>query len=270
MEKIIYDYGNNENDGNNRYKDRDDEDKMNVEKSDIRSKILGQSKKHHKKKRNNVAHSTDVLPKINSFYYQQRIKQEQENENDEKDISEYIEKEKLNELKNTIDVNNNIQIFQPRKKNSHNKNELNFLIDYLYNQINYLNITIQDYLKDNTKELKMNLIQIQMQWGKYYKDMLNKKNIDLKTNDKNRPVIYDRRKSDIKNIDNHNNLNVFLNNIDDNKNNESELNLNFFSPNYMSYYPKYNNNIFFDSEPIWIMPSLRHNFIWENKLDLIK
>lgn len=136
MEKIIYDYGNNENDGNNRYKDRDDEDKMNVEKSDIRSKILGQSKKHHKKKRNNVAHSTDVLPKINSFYYQQRIKQEQENENDEKDISEYIEKEKLNELKNTIDANNNIQIYQPRKKNSHNKFRTNLYIKDLSNNKN--------------------------------------------------------------------------------------------------------------------------------------
>ena len=109
-----------------------------------------------------------------------------------------------------------------------------------------------------------------MQWGKYYKEMLNNKNIDLKTNDKNRPIIYDRRKSEIKNIDNHNNLNLFLNNIDNNKNNENELNLNYFSPNYMSYYPKYNNNIFFDSEPIWVLPSLRHNFIWENKLDLIK
>ena len=172
--------------------------------------------------------------------------------------------------KEKTESNTYLSIILEMLKNSQNKNELNFLIDYLYNQINYLNITIQDYLKDNTKELKMNLIQIQMQWGKYYKDMLNNKNIDLKTNDKNRPIIYDRRKSEIKNIDNHNNLNLFLNNIDNNKNNENELNLNYFSPNYMSYYPKYNNNIFFDSEPIWVLPSLRHNFIWENKLDLIK
>ena len=172
--------------------------------------------------------------------------------------------------KEKTESNTYLSIILEMLKNSQNKNELNFLIDYLYNKINYLNITIQNYLKDNTKELKMNLIQIQMQWGKYYKDMLNNKNIDLKTNDKNRPIIYDRRKSEIKNIDNHNNLNLFLNNIDDNKNNEDELNLNYFSPNYMSYYPKYNNNIFIDSEPIWVLPSLRHNFIWENKLDLIK
>jgi len=172
--------------------------------------------------------------------------------------------------KGKMEPNPYLSIILEMLKNSQNKNELNFLIDYLYNKINYLNITIQDYLKDSTKELKMNLIQIQMQWGKYYQDILNNKNIDLKTNDKNRPVIYDRKKSDIKNIDNHNNLNLFLNNIGDKKNNESELNINFFSPNYMSYYPKYNNNIFFDSEPIWVLPSLRHNFIWENKLDLIK
>ena len=172
--------------------------------------------------------------------------------------------------KEKTESNAYLSIILEMLKNSQNKNELNFLIDYLYNKINYLNITIQNYLKDNTKELKMNLIQIQIQWGKYYKDMLNNKNIDLKTNDKNRPIIYDRRKSEIKNIDNHNNLNLFLNNIDDNKNNDNELNLNYFSPNYMSYYPKYNNNIFIDSEPIWVLPSLRHNFIWENKLDLIK
>ena len=123
MEKIIYDYENNENEDNNRYKDQNDEEKINVEKSDIKSKILSKSKKHHKYKRNNIIHSTDILPKINSFYYQQITKkeQEQENENNDKDISEFIEKEKQNELINTIDVNNNIQIFQPRKKISHNK-----------------------------------------------------------------------------------------------------------------------------------------------------
>ena len=146
MERIIYDYGNNENE-NNRYKDRDDEDKMTVEKSDIRSKILGQSKKHHKKKRNNVTNSTVILPKINSLNYQQKIKEEKENENDDKDISEYIEKEKLNELKNTIDANNNIQVFRPRKKNSHNKFSTNLFINDFSNNKN-------DFFADMKKSRK--------------------------------------------------------------------------------------------------------------------
>jgi hypothetical protein len=136
LEKIIYDYENNENEDNNRYKDKDDDDKVNVERIDLRNKLLGKSKKHHKKHRNNVIHSTDVLPKINSFYYQQKIKQEQENENNDKDINEYIEKEKENELKNTIDVNNNIQIYQPRKKNSHNKFSTNLYIKDISNTRN--------------------------------------------------------------------------------------------------------------------------------------
>ena len=40
---------------------------------------------------------------------------------------------------------------------------------------------------------------------------------------------------------------------------------NFFESNYMSYYPyKSNNEILFKNELNWIMPLLKHNFIWEN------
>ena len=105
----------------------------------------------------------------------------------------------------------------------------------------------------------MNLLQIQMQWDKYYKEMLNKKNINLKTNDIIRPVIYDRKQRDIKSIDNHTNLNLLMN---DNTI-EKEFNLNYFNPTYMSYNPT--NNNFINSEPIWLRPSLKHNFIWEKK-----
>ena len=42
-----------------------------------------------------------------------------------------------------------------------------------------------------------------------------------------------------------------------------ELNLNFFEPNYMSFHPRDNHN-FIDKEPIWIMPNLKHKFIWKN------
>ena len=61
-----------------------------------------------------------------------------------------------------IESNPYLPIILGMLQNSKNKNEQNFLVDFLYHQINYLNLTIQNYLKDNTKELKMNLIQIQM------------------------------------------------------------------------------------------------------------
>lgn len=165
-------------------------------------------------------------------------------------------------IKDNMETNPYIPIILEMMRKSQNKNEQNFLVDFLFKKINYLDITIQDYMKDNTKESKMNLIQIQMYWDNYYKEMLNQKNIDLKINDNTRPVIYDRRKSDIKNIDNHNNLNLLMNDKDIN----NEFNCNYLNPNYMSYYPT-NNNIFFNSEPIWVLPSLKHNFIWEKQKD---
>ena len=147
---------------------------------------------------------------------------------------------------------------------SQNKNEQIFLEDFLYNQINYLDITVQNFLKDTTKELKIDLAQLLMQWNKFYRDILTNKNIYLKTNDKLRPIIYDRKKSDIKNIDNHNNFNLF--NYSDNNNIEKELNFNYYNPNYMTYYPL-NNNKFLNFEPIWILPHLKHNYIWEKKMN---
>ena len=147
---------------------------------------------------------------------------------------------------------------------SQNKNEQIFLQDFLYNQINYLDITVKNYLKDTTKELKIDLAQLLMQWKKFYKDILANENIYLKTNDKLRPIIYDRKKSDIKNIDNHNDLNLFNDNNNDN-NIEKELSFNNYNPNYMSYYPL--NNNFLNSEPIWILPQLSHNYIWEKKMN---
>ena len=154
-----------------------------------------------------------------------------------------------------------ISIILEMLKKSQNKNELIFLQDFLYNQINYLDITVQNYVNDNTKELKVNLVQLENQWDNIYKEIINSKNIDLKNNDNIRQVIYDRKKNDIKNIDNHNNSNLF----NDNKENKIDegFNFNYFNPNYMSYHPM--NNKFINSEPIWLLPSLNHNFIWDSK-----
>ena len=160
-----------------------------------------------------------------------------------------------------MESNPYLSIILEKLQNSQNKNEQKFLVDFLYNKINYLDFTVKNYINESSKQLKINLLQVQMQWGQFYKEELAKKNIDLKTNDKIRPTIYDRKKSDIKNLDNHQNLNL-INNSDDN-NIKNEFNYNYFNPNYMSYFP--NNNNFFNSEPIWILPQLAHNFIWEKK-----
>lgn len=146
-----------------------------------------------------------------------------------------------------------------RLRKSNDKIEQNFLIDFLCGQINYLNISIDKYLKENPKEQRINTTQIQMQWNKYYKEILRKKNIVINEDDKIRPVINMRKNNDIKNIDKNPNID-FLGNI-----NKDEINLNFnyYKPNYMSFCPV--NNCFLPSEPIWLFPQLKHNFIWEKK-----
>ena len=147
-----------------------------------------------------------------------------------------------------------------------NKTEQNFLLDFLYNQINYLNTSVKNYIQDNTKTVKVNIPHLQMLYEKYNSEQ--SKSGNKKTNDYIRHVLYDRKKSDIKNVDNHPNSDL-TNSINVN----DELAFKYYVPNYMSFCPmnmNLNNNNgnvrkFFDMEPIWLIPNLKHNFIWENE-----
>lgn len=159
-----------------------------------------------------------------------------------------------------MEINPFLSIILERLKITTDKKEQNFLIDFLCNQINYLNLTVDKYLKDNIKEQRINITQIQMQWDKYYKEILRKKNIKIDKDDKIRPFIYDRK--NITNISNLPNINL-LGDINNNNEIINYLNLNRYNSSYMSYFPV--NNCFFANEPIILVPSLKHNFIWEKK-----
>lgn len=156
----------------------------------------------------------------------------------------------------TMETNPFLSIILERLQMTTDKTEQNFLIDFLCHQINYLNLTIDKYLKENPKEQRLNTTQIQMQWDKYYKEILRKKNIEINKDDKIRPILYERK--NIQTIDNQPNIDL----LDDiNNKNESNLNLNSYNSSYMSYYPV--NNCFLANEPRILLPSLKHNFIWE-------
>ena len=151
------------------------------------------------------------------------------------------------------DTNPFLSVILEKLESSTDKTEQNFLIDFLCGQINYSNLTVDKYLNQNPKEQRINITQIKMHWDKYYKEILNKKNINTKTDDNRRSVIYDRKNIE-KNIQN------ICNSGDNN------LNLNYFEANYMSYDPvNIFSNSFFNKEPVWILPSLKHNFLWEKK-----
>ena len=158
--------------------------------------------------------------------------------------------------KEKMETNPFLFIILDRLENSKDKKEQNFLIDFLYKKINYLNMTINQYLTNEKREMRINLTQIKMQWDKYYKDYLYQKNININSKDKIDAIIYDRTNIDIRNLNNSPNLNI-LSNIHSFK----DLNLNYFQTDYMFFKPV--NNNFVSSEPKILLPQLNHKFVWE-------
>ena len=150
-------------------------------------------------------------------------------------------------------------------KNSNDEREQDFLIDFLYKKINYLKMTIKQYLSQSKREMRINLTQMKLQWDKYYKEILAKNNINVKSNDKIRAIIYDRGRIDINNqnvnnITNYNGI-PYVNIL-------NQSNLNYFNIDYMCFRPI--NNNFVSSEPVILIPNLRHNFIWEKEPNILK
>ena len=68
--------------------------------------------------------------------------------------------------KEKMETNPFLFIILEKLKNSKDKIEQNFLLDFLYKKINYLGKTINEYLNKKPKEMKINITQIQM--NKYY------------------------------------------------------------------------------------------------------
>ena len=167
--------------------------------------------------------------------------------------------------KENTEANPFLFIILEQLKNSNDEREQDFLIDFLYKKINYLKMTIKQYLSQSKREMRINLTQMKLQWDKYYKEILAKNNINVKSNDKIRAIIYDRGRIDINN-QNVNNITNYNGIPDVNILNQS--NLNYFNIDYM-YFKPINNN-FVSSEPVILIPNLRHNFIWEKEPNILK
>ena len=161
--------------------------------------------------------------------------------------------------KEKMETNPFLFIILEKLKNSKDKIEQNFLLDFLYKKINYLGKTINEYLNKKPKEMRINITQIQMQWDKYYKELLKQKNININSDGKIRPFIYDVNNVNIMGINN--SFKKF--NALDNVNIENKNHLNYFKSDYMSFRP--NNINFLSSEPIFLLPNLNHKFIWEKE-----
>ena len=156
-----------------------------------------------------------------------------------------------------IDIGPFLPLIIETIQTSKSVSEQNFLFDFLKNEINYINSTVKNFLKDKTKSnyTKANLYFLHNLYQKY----LQEKPKDKKLNNYISHILYERKKADLKHIDTHsnNNLTQFINT-------NEEMSLKYCEPNYISFCPKFINGEFIDKEPIWIMPQLKHNFNWEN------
>ena len=123
--------------------------------------------------------------------------------------------------------------------NSNNNQEKKFLIDFLENNINYQK-SIKNIIEENSE---IEIPDLKKYYEKYNKST---EKIPKIINDWIKPIIYEN--SPNKNLFNLSQLTP------------KEVSFNYFEPNYMSYYPNIQYP-FFDNEPMWIMPSLKHEFI---------
>ncbi len=128
-------------------------------------------------------------------------------------------------------------------KNSKHSQEKKFLIDFLNNNIIYQK-TIKNILEENLENEKIEIEK----YNEKYKESTEK--IPKIINDWIRPIIYENNTENNKKLFNLSQLTP------------KDVSFNYFEPNYMSFYPN-NQFPFFDNEPLWIMPTLKHEFIWD-------
>ena len=157
--------------------------------------------------------------------------------------------------KENTEANPFLFIILEQLKNSNDEREQDFLIDFLYKKINYLNKTVNEYINEKPKEMKINTTQIIIRWEKFYEELVRKQNIKNFSKDKISPIVRYRNNCDISSSDNINSTYDFI------VNNQKEMNLNHFENDYMSFRPVINQ--FIDSEPVFLLPKLNHCFLWE-------
>lgn len=131
--------------------------------------------------------------------------------------------------------------------------EKKLLIDLL--DFNFQNkISVKEFIETYSNE-EIKVPDMQSYWKNHN---TTKEKITKEINDWIRPVIYD-------NNGNINNLSKSPENMplfDITSLNTEEINFNYFEPNFLTYYPN-SNYPFYEDEPMWILPTLKYDFIWD-------
>ena len=123
--------------------------------------------------------------------------------------------------------------------------------------------TIREFIESgkNCENIEIPENELEQYWRMHdaHKDKCIQENNDLIS-----PVLYD-------NTDNDNGNNDVTQNeksqetmpvFDISKMSPEELNFDSFEPNFLTYYPN-SNQQFYNDEPMWILPTLKYDFIWD-------
>jgi hypothetical protein len=126
-------------------------------------------------------------------------------------------------------------------------------------------VTIREYIENgkNLENIEISETDMDQYWR--FHDSIKDKCIQ-ENNDWISPVLYDNSENENSNYNNdvtqneksQETMTVF----DISKMSPEELNLDSFEPNFLTYYPN-SNQQFYNEEPMWILPTLKYDFIWD-------
>ena len=133
-------------------------------------------------------------------------------------------------------------------------------------------VTVRDFI-ENGKNME-NIIIPEDDLKQYWRMHESSKVKSIQENsDFISPVLYDN--SDLEAEQNFGNKDIINNDVTQNVQNQEnmpifdiskmspeELNFDSIEPNFLTYYPN-SNNQFFQEEPMWILPTLKYDFIWD-------
>ena len=133
-------------------------------------------------------------------------------------------------------------------------------------------ITVHDFIENgkSMENIQIPENDLKQYWRMHesHKDKCIQENSDFIS-----PVLYDN--SDLEAEQNFGNKDIITNDVTQNVQNPEnmpvfdiskmspeELNFDSIEPNFLTYYPN-SNNQFYDEEPMWILPTLKYDFIWD-------
>lgn len=131
--------------------------------------------------------------------------------------------------------------------------EKKFLLEFVTtSNIKQVKLSVKAYIDENKYIDTVLLPDLKQFWQVFYDE---KEKISNVSRDWVRPVIYES--NDCQNRQKEGNTPFDFSTLS-----SDELSFNFFEPNYMTFYPN-SSFPFYEDEPIWIMPGLNFDFIWD-------